>query len=339
MDETDVYETSTITLDETILDKLRFGRNNLGRNMPWTKQHAWAFYLKQQLNEIQQQQAGLVDVDTLEKRMDKLSLTVENSVEKLEHDTEVGQKEGSGNGYDSGTGASKGSTSGKDSNSPRNSGHDVDDKIDIIKISKRAANLAKLENGVYKGVGDKRGYLAFKREVLSKPEFEFADSTSEISCALLYFYVLDNITAALQQLVSTRCRKQNCSTFVERVVVLWNCLGEYSDLDDQMALIRRWERLSCGPGGSAQVDSFISDLEGVKEQLESIRGMPLTDVECRSRLYSGLPSEGKEYLDSLSLESVATYADMPKETRRWAQLDIRYHFGTTNGVGSRGSSG
>ncbi|KAF4649305.1 hypothetical protein FOL47_002204 [Perkinsus chesapeaki] len=112
-------------------------------NVPKTPQEitppAWAFDLKQQLNEIQQQQAGLVDVDTLEKGMDKLSLTVENLVEKLEHDTEVGQKEDSGNGYDSGTGASKGSTSGKDSNSPRNCGHDVDDKIDIIKISKRAA--------------------------------------------------------------------------------------------------------------------------------------------------------------------------------------------------------
>ncbi|KAF4648831.1 hypothetical protein FOL46_002429, partial [Perkinsus olseni] len=285
----------------------------------------WAFQLKQQLDEIRQRQDGMVDVDVLEKRMDQLSTTVGSLVNKLDGIGLHGQSVDGSNGISSGTGASSSPTSaGKGDHSPKGGSADAGG-LDILKISKRASNLAKLEKGVYKGVGDSRGFLAFKREVLSKPEFEFADSSSETSAALLYFYVLDNITSALQQLVSTRCRKQQCSSFVRRVEVLWSCLGEYSDLDDQMALLRRWEGLSCGTGGAADVDVFISNLEAVKEQLETVKGSSVSDVECRSRLYAGLPLKGKEYLDSLSLDSVSTYTDMLKEVRRWAQLDIRYH--------------
>ncbi|EER16375.1 hypothetical protein Pmar_PMAR000278, partial [Perkinsus marinus ATCC 50983] len=91
-----------------------------------------------------------------------------------------------------------------------------------------------------------------------------------------------------------------------------------------MSLVKRWEALGCGPEGAKGLETFVSKLEGLRDQLSEVRGAPVSDLEARARLYMGLPRDGQLHVDRLPRLSVATYRDMLRECKSWAQLTLRY---------------
>ncbi|KAF4680596.1 hypothetical protein FOZ63_025889 [Perkinsus olseni] len=178
------------------------------------------------------------EVDALRSTKDKEVGRVEILQDKME------KLMGMVNGLISATSISATSDDKPFDEKPRVKPSKVTTSVDVLKVSKRARQITNLEGGPFQGIGDKRGFIAMRREILAKPEFVYATGGGEEGAAIEYFYVMNNISAPLQQQVTSQCRSNDCANFEDRVSTMRDCLRRSSDLNDQLSLIRRWETLS-----------------------------------------------------------------------------------------------